>query len=116
MPRKLSERAAWVMLAEAWKRPKVIGGTPFIELRGCMWAGLCGCIGVLWCDDMITAATEEAMYSRIRKLPFWDGGYRWPLTLDGARSRAAFCRAQADAMKLKRKLKRKRKPKRKAAK
>jgi len=103
MPKKMSEREAWLYLAEQWdnaepahrkKRDHII----FRHLFFCP-TGLCTAIDEVICADAISYRVGRNMRSRMAKhLPRkkrTGKGHRWPTDKKGARSRAAFCRKMA---------------------
>jgi hypothetical protein len=94
----MSESEAWSFLAGMWARA-ARAETHKAKYRGGTFYGLCeGVSDLLW-DGRITRATAKAMRGAIAKEPPQGGrnGFVWPRTVDGARTRAAFCRRMARA-------------------
>jgi hypothetical protein len=105
----LSEREAWLKLAEIWDSPIVkdnaelglMGHRAFVEIKSVFGSpcGLCPCINVFHYLDWIDSGTAHVIHKKIPESRSFDG-YVWPRTVEGAKQRAAFCREQADALRL----------------
>ena len=110
MDRKMSEPEAWDFLARLWSEPHIDPSVaPYVVLtqtgklsRTRMYS-LCHCVRGLYQAELITLETLRAMLRRMRRhkprkplrmLSIW--GYWWPLSRDGARARAEFCRKLAE--------------------
>ena len=102
----LSEKSAWLYLAESWSKPTFTGaGTPsvlhVIDKHVFYDRGICSCIYSLVALDKIDDKIERSMlnklfhYCRENKI---EHAYYWPLTVEGAASRAEFCRKQAELL------------------
>jgi hypothetical protein len=99
MPKQMTERAAWLYLAKRWDKA-VLGGDGDAMVRintDRTIVCLCDSILRLQMDERIDVFTESCMVDRIQRLPNINqsSSYKWPRTLRGARSRAAFCRRMA---------------------
>jgi hypothetical protein len=82
MKRKLSEREAWVEVAE------IVGRDTW------RW-GVCEALNDLYVNDQITLHTADAMSKRIDRLPDADGeSYKWSRDKDGRRLRVAWVKRQ----------------------
>lgn len=112
MTRKLTLRAAWLLLARKWDKPEPDGVEDgnedlcvFLLEEWPDW-GICMCIDTLESRGMIDEAVAAQM--RGAELPAkLRGGYCWPRDDAGARARAAFCRKQAKKLAPKRRKARK---------
>ena len=94
----MTERAAWLKLAKLWNKP-LRGVVPYVRLRhgahGMVGRnGLCACVTSLYVDGKIDHDARLDMNSKVHAA-IKHGAYAWPLTLAGAKSRAAFCRRMA---------------------
>jgi hypothetical protein len=102
----MTEREAWLWLAEKWDKPKA---WPYYPLQGVtdpvcveigvggITIGLCVAIDYMLLDGQISRVAYETMN---RRLPTsWQAGfcghYKWSNDAAGAAARAAFCREQA---------------------
>jgi hypothetical protein len=87
----MTEQEAWLTLALLWdvayEAPDESVVVYFAD--GKRAHGLCGSISLL------PGLTGEQRATMNAKVALPDGSYRWPLTLEGAAQRAAFCREQA---------------------
>lgn len=99
MAKLLTEREAWLLLAEWWSgklRTDDDGDTLMVGGKwGCY--GLCSSIVLLSSTGRISQEIQESMRRKLGEVPGSD--YRWPQTLAGARQRAAFCRRMAAELK-----------------
>lgn len=87
----MTEREAWLLLAERWDRPKM---SDDIWVNSENEIGLCTGIDFLEVYHRIDRETAEIMASKIPKC----ATFAWPTDQDGARQRAAFCREQASLL------------------
>jgi hypothetical protein len=85
----MTEREAWLDLAELWDVPFTENDSVVVAFGQQRAHGLCGSISLL------PGLTDEQRATMFAKVALPDGSYRWPLTLEGAAQRAAFCREQA---------------------
>lgn len=101
----LRESQAWAKLEAAWSGPLNVDerGVPWVDLGagGALNTsdGLCGSVSALRQQGMISETTEAAMRHAIdgaRSRRGYRPGYVWPATLEGAVSRAQFCRRMAE--------------------
>jgi len=93
--KKLSERQAWLLLAECWKKP-VNAWTGIQKVENIECKGLCASINAI--THKITIDTRIDMLGRIndyRKKHHKYYMYIWPTTQDGAKERIKFCMDQA---------------------
>lgn len=97
--KKMSEREAWLHLAKAWTEPFTDDGDVcVIDQTGLGFNfGLCHCIEDLEMYDFISIAVETRMLNKIPARSE-DDDYCWPLTVEGAGQRAAFCRKMASQL------------------
>ena len=97
MKRKMSEREAWLYLAECWDKAKIgENGYPLCAKIGN--DGLCPSIETMYFDmDAIGQDAYQSMLSKIPDRRPHSIAYVWPLTMAGAKQRADFCRRMAAA-------------------
>jgi len=88
----MTEREAWLALADAFDSVHLFDGEVYVAFGFQKAYGLCGVI-TLYPD-----LTDEQRATMFAKVALPDGSYRWPLTLEGAEQRAAFCREQAERL------------------
>lgn len=96
----MTEKQAWLVLAKAWNK------AIFINTRGASMATMPNgfrCDGLCRCIEMISVTNEirRRMLAKIKAIPEDLGSpfiYKFPLTRDGAKKRADFCRAQAEKL------------------
>lgn len=100
MPKKkLTERQAWLRLAELWDKPQQNESNEcFIQTAYGRPYGLCASMD---CLD-IPPKVDNAMMAKIGKLPNKLGDFKWGLGKAGAKARAKFCRKQAAMLERKR--------------
>lgn len=93
----MTEREAWLYLAEAWGNASAGGSRFYGVLLGWGWCqGLCLSITRLSTHGQISEEVRMSMHAKIRGEPRSFGyGYVWSLDGSGARSRVAYCREQA---------------------
>lgn len=102
MRKPISQRAAWLKLAAAWRKPAIDDdGECAVNLGYGLNSGLCPCIYDLWELGLIDYRTHQAMLARIP--PYIPGHHVWSKTRAGARDRVRFCAKQAAALERKRK-------------
>jgi len=96
--KKMTQREAWLFIAKQLKvvEPENIGGL-WIELLGDLTSGLCGCVRILNCRELISDSVAEMMLKKIDhpRVKWVDGYWRWPRDAAGMNKRIAFCRRQA---------------------
>lgn len=103
----MTSAEAWEHLAKLWSEPwKGYKGFACVIIRtrsACF--GLCGCIENLLIEGLISKEVERSMVRSIKRLEKPDNlessdyklvGYFWPLTMEGAKERSAFCQAMAE--------------------
>lgn len=98
----LTEKEAWVILAEAWSNPvwNFVGREVQVAIPDCGWAnGLCASIHRLYQHGYVSSALSLQMADRLHSAlsggSFWPalrGSFIWPRTVKGAESRVLFCR------------------------
>lgn len=86
-----TEYQAWTYLARRWDVAAQGGQREALILRR-QHLGLCGSLRHLYHQARITSIVLTEMESRI---PRGGAAYVWPMTVRGARQRAAFCRKMA---------------------
>ncbi len=91
----MTEKQAWLKLAKMWDEARVDASTGLSAPTGSDSCGLCPCI-YLDIGDLLSCDVTESMIAKIEELPSLNcQGFRWKTNLEGAKSRAAFCRKQA---------------------
>lgn len=93
MPKRLSERAAWLLVADTWENAGY-DGTARV-MCGLAHFGICATVMYLQRSDQISKNMAEKLENRLKKNLPGKGTYRFPNTPGGARKRAAFCRKMA---------------------
>ncbi len=113
--RRVTEREAWLILANAWDNSFQVDNDDKLSWRSAgIWGGytvysaygLCYQIAGLLSLGAISARIEKSMLAKFEDLPSVDSdgcGYKWQTTKNGARQRARFCREQAERLAVKRK-------------
>lgn len=97
----MTEKQAWLNLAEAWSKPDLVGDLARVkDIRGWYRHGLCSCIHGLWFCGQITDEIRLRMYEKIETMHGGRVGhaYKWPLTVEGAAQRSIFCRLRAEEL------------------
>ena len=96
--KQLTEREAWLYLAEKWEQAKPdfegdYGIFPSDRCADCMETnGLCGSVDELFCRSMISETTADRMDGALRRLRAGRGcTYWWTLDVIGAQERATAC-------------------------
>lgn len=103
--RTMTERAAWLHLAKAWRKAEPdMDGVYEIDMGdgdAKPW-GLCYSVTRMRRTEMIGDGVARRMYARVEaaaaRLGLDDTKYLWPTTLAGARARVRFCERQARAL------------------
>lgn len=96
----LSEREAWLKLAKLWTKPD-IGSSDCPRVLD--WSfGVCHSVDDLRGMNEISVSLADRMREKAQN-PKDPDAWRWPLTIAGAKSRAAFCRKMAKLCSRKRK-------------
>lgn len=97
----MTEREAWLYLAELWDSPdeenedEVV--VPCVKIMDETHDGLCDCIDGMEYYDMIPEWTAIEMRERIKVLPDCRHHYyKFTLDFEGSAARAAFCRSMAE--------------------
>lgn len=99
--KKLTQKQAWLHLAAIWSEPLGRKGMAYVHIPGAgttTYLGLCTSIGALARIGKISTAINRSMRKKIDMEMLRRGPgmlYLWPWTVEGAKSRAAFCRKQA---------------------
>lgn len=86
----MTEKEAWAKIAEMWREPNGDGSA---YCGKCRVRGLCGAIYLM----ELKLETMMRMWARIYEVTKTSGsywGFKWPVTLDGAKARVAFCEEQ----------------------
>lgn len=88
----MTEREAWLELERCW-RSRCVSVYSIV--------GLCSTLDCMLNKDDITLEMHDAMMRKVKACAGRHGGntsrsYYWPLTADGARQRADFCKAMAE--------------------
>lgn len=92
----MSEREAWLFLAEKWKSPKMDFYGCFYITLGVRCYGLCHSIRNISGLENKTAWEMVAKISQEEEnLPVDVEGYLWPHDLEGSISRVKFCERMA---------------------
>jgi hypothetical protein len=94
----LTEREAWLAIAEVWSSPIESENTWLASTYDC---GLCPSIGRLFTLENIRTDIAQSMFKKIvlyRQDLGITTAFVWPRTLDGAKARAEFCKTQAEKL------------------
>lgn len=99
LPKKFKTlKAIWLYIAATWDNPvcNLIDEYEAYTVPGLFSSGICGSISRLNDVGYISTTQERSLMKRLQKHPNRESClYLWPRTLEGAKERAAFCRAQA---------------------
>lgn len=88
----MTEKEAWLFLAELWSKPMTRGECVGVRL-GWLWSpGLCGCIGKLGVNKEVMLAKVTAKHNEIDP----HSAYIWPCNAEGAAARSEFCKTMAE--------------------
>lgn len=101
----MTEKEAWLYLAKKWDEESYLGDTcegfsAYVVIKDFRRPGLCHCLRGVRIEKFIS----QEMYSEMKRKLDSHGPekkygdtfqYRWPLTMTGAKKRAAFCRRMA---------------------
>lgn len=85
----MNEQVAWDLTALLWDVPFVENDSVVVAYGAQRAHSLCGSI------SLMPGLSDELRATMHAKVALPDGSYRWPLTLEGAAQRAAFCRERA---------------------
>jgi hypothetical protein len=88
----MNEREAWLDLAELWDVPFGEDDSLVVAFGAQRAHGMCGSI------TLLPGLTDDQRATMFAKVALPDGSYRWPMTVEGAAQRAAFCREQAELL------------------
>ena len=89
MKKMLTKKQAWIWIARKFEGPMVNEcGKFYVEYFGKAY-GICDFAVILFCKNQITSETHWTIRTNFRP------GYNWPLTREGAKQRAKFCRKMA---------------------
>ena len=100
MPKKMSQRAAWVYLSRLWDAANQMPDASYcVIVRGFRQGGICPCVDSLYQCDLISYEAMRRMQYRLEKhLPkrkVSELDHRWSVGKRGAQARARFCRRMA---------------------
>ena len=98
----MTERQAWLYLAKRWDKAFLSDGYTVTNVCDDCTHGLCQSLCHLEDEGEIDSNTRLEMSSKIPKSADF-APYVWPMTIAGAKKRAAFCRRMAAKCKPKRK-------------
>jgi len=100
----MTSAETWEYLAKLWSNPW-LGCNGFVSVRvfdKSVCYGLCGCLTDMVESKLLSRRTASNMLRSIEKMEKGiptklppGTGYLWPLTIEGAKERVAFCQAMA---------------------
>lgn len=96
----MTELQAWQRIRDSWANPDNLRTTACCEVFNDDFQayGLCSSISTLRDIDQLSNKTIESMQDKISLAWLENTVYVWPLTLEGAEQRVAFCQKQIDLL------------------